>query len=363
MKVSVVGTGRVGSAIAFAVVLRRLADELVLVGKPPERAAGDAADLQHAAAMGRPMIVRAGGLDAAAGSDVVVIAASSGVPPAPRVADAPPDARRDAPVAEAPGGAVPGGFVLGGGVPGGGVPGGGVLGGGVLGGGAPMPDRMAELRGNAAVFRELLPPLVSLAPRAVYLVVSNPVDVLTGLTLRLGAGVLSPRQVIGTGTLIDTARYRTLLAARMGMHTNDIRAYVLGEHGERQFPAVSCATAGGRPLAATPEGEAMCRQLGEQARSEGHRVFLAKGYTNYAIAAAVVMLLEAIAEDHRSVFPVSTLLENYGGIDGVGGVCLSVPAVIGRGGVVQVIELELSADERASLAAGAAVVRSALASV
>ncbi|MFN4241727.1 MAG: malate dehydrogenase [Tepidisphaerales bacterium] len=319
MKVSVVGTGRVGSAIAFAVVLRRLADELVLVGKPAERAAGDAADLQHAAAMGRPMLVRAGGLDAAAGSDVVVIAASSGVPPA-----AAPDGR---------------------------------------GGAAPMPDRMAELRGNAAVFRELLPPLVSLAPRAVYLVVSNPVDVLTGLTLQLGAGVLSPRQVIGTGTLIDTARYRTLLAARMGMHTNDIRAYVLGEHGERQFPAVSCATAGGRPLAATPEGEAMCRQLGEQARSEGHRVFLAKGYTNYAIAAAVVMLLEAIAEDHRSVFPVSTLLENYGGIDGVRGVCLSVPAVIGRGGVVQVIELELSADERASLAAGAAVVRSALESV
>lgn len=311
MKVSVVGMGRVGSAIAFSVMLRRLADELVLVGRPPERAAGDAADLQHAAAMGRPMVVRAGELPAVAGSDVIVIAASRGVP------------------------AVQGGHLA----------------------DETRPDRMAELSGNAAVFRELMPAMLRHAPHAVYIVVSNPVDVMTALTLRLGRDVLEPRQVIGTGTLIDTARYRTLLAARMGMHTNDIRAYVLGEHGERQFPAVSCATAGGARLAATPQGEEMCRELGEQTRFEGHRVFKAKGYTNYAIAAAVAMLLEAIVEDHRSVFPVSTYLNDYAGVREV---CLSVPAVIGRRGVIAVIPLELSDDERAALASGAAVVRAAL---
>lgn len=308
MKVSIVGMGRVGSAIAFSIVLRRLADELVLVGKPAERAAGDAADLQHASAMGRPMVVRAGGLPAVAGSDVIVLAASSGVPTTPD------------------------------------------------GSGAQV-DRMAEARGNAALFAQLVPELVRRCPGAVFLVVSNPVDVMTGLTLRLVGDAVSPGRVFGSGTLIDTARYRTLLAARLGMHTNDLRAYMLGEHGERQFPAVSCATAGGARLAATPDGLAMCRELGELARGEGHRVFQAKGYTNYAIAAAVAMLLEAILEDHHSVFPVSTLLTDYCGVSGV---CLSVPAVIGRAGVLRVIDLDLSPEERAALHAGAEVVRAAM---
>lgn len=308
MKVSIVGMGRVGSAIAFSIVLRRLADELVLVGKPAERAAGEAADLQHASAMGRPMVVRAGELPSVAGSDVIVLAASSGVPTIPD-------------------------------------------------GGGAQADRMAEARGNAALFAQLVPELVRLCPGGVFLVVSNPVDVMTGLTLRLTGGVVPPGRVFGSGTLIDTARYRSLLAARLGMHTNDLRAYMLGEHGERQFPAVSCATAGGARLAATPDGLAMCRELGELARGEGHRVFKAKGYTNYAIAAAVAMLLEAILEDHHSVFPVSTLLTDYCGVSGV---CLSVPAVIGRAGVLRVIDLDLSSEERAALHAGAEVVRAAM---
>jgi L-lactate dehydrogenase len=299
MKVTLVGNGRVGSAIGFAIVLQRLADELVIVDRVPEAAIGDAADLAHASALSQPMTVRAGGVEAAVGSDVVIITASV---PAPR----------------------------------------------------PPASRLQLAESNARLFAELIPKLVSVCPEAVYLVVSNPVDVMTYLALRYSRGVLPPARVIGAGTLIDTARYRTLLAEYVGIHTNDIRAYIMGEHGDSQFPALSAASAGGQRLDSSDPTIAL---LGERARGEGDRVFAAKGYTNFAIAAATASLLSAIATHARSVFPVSTLLTDY---HGVSDVCLSVPAVIGRSGILQVLKVDLSEEEIKKLHHSARIVRSAI---
>lgn len=299
MKISIIGTGRVGSAIAFAVTLRRLADELVLIGRTPESGAGDAADLLHASAFNQPMVVRSSTLEATAGSDVVVLSAAA-----------------------TRGNAV---------------------------------DRLAAAKDNAAVFADVAPRLARHCPGAVYVVVTNPVELMTYLTIKHSG--LPATRIFGTGTLIDTARYRSLLSEYVGIHTHDIRAYILGEHGESQFPALSVASAGGQKL---DPRDPMFVRLADDARSEGHRVFKAKGYTNYAIAAATVMLIEAIATNSRSVFPVSALLNDYHGISDV---CLSVPAVIGRSGIQKLLKVDLSPDEIQKLQASAQVLRTAMAAV
>lgn len=299
MKLTIVGNGRVGSAIAFTVVLHRLAHELVLVGRTPDSAAGDAADLAHASACSQPMIVRSGTVEDATGSDIIILALSA------KVTDH-------------------------------------------------KGSRYTQMTENAKVFADLIPRLAHHCPNAIYLVVTNPVDTMTQLTLKYAGGVLPPSRVFGTGTLIDTARYRTLLADYVGIHTNDIRAYIFGEHGDSQFPALSVASAGGQRL---DPADPMFAELGDRARTEGNRVFASKGYTNYAIAAATGMLLSAIATNSRAVFPVSTLLNDYHGISNV---CLSVPAVVGRAGILKVLKVDLSPDEIARLRASADLVAQAM---
>lgn len=299
MKISIIGTGRVGSAIAYTVVLKRLADELVLVGRSPDSAVGDAADLAHASAFNQQMQVRSGGVEEVAGSDVVVLAAS---------------------VNQGSAG-----------------------------------DRLAATKDNARLFADLIPRVVRHCPGAVYVVVSNPVDVMTYLTLRYSG--LPANKVMGTGTLIDTARYRSMLSAYVGVHTHDIRAYILGEHGESQFPALSVASAGGQRL---DPADPVFMQLADKARVSGHEVFKAKGYTNYAIAAATGMLIESIGNNSRSVYPVSALLTDY---HGVSDVCLSVPAVVGRAGILKLLKVDLSVEEVGKLRVSADVLKKVIAGI
>lgn len=300
MKISIIGTGRVGSAIAFAVVLRRLADELVLVGRTPASGEGDAADLMQASAFTHQMVVRAGAVPDVRGSDIVIITASE----TPKFA-----------------------------------------------------DRLALTEANSKLFHELVPKLLEAAPNALFIVVTNPVDVMTYVTVKLAGKLvgLPPERVIGTGTLIDTGRYRTLLAERVGIATNDIRAYVLGEHGQSQFAALTVASAGGQRF---DSADPMNRELADRARNEGDRVYKAKGYTNFAIASATAMLLEGIVRNTREVFPVSTLLTDYYGVSDV---CLSVPAVVGREGILRTLKIDLSPEEVDQLRASAQVVKAAIA--
>lgn len=300
MKISVIGTGRVGSAVAFALVVRRLCDELVLVGRTPESGAGDAADLTHASVFEQKMVIRTGAIHDVSGSDVVVVTAA--------------------------------------------------------GAKADKPDRMLGMKANAELMADLAPRLARACPGAVYLMVTNPVDLMTQLFLRHSG--LPTSRVFGTGTLIDTARYRAYLSEHAGIHTHDIRAYILGEHGDTQFPALSTASAAGEKL--DPSRDPMLLKFADDTREAGYAVHRAKGYTNYAIAAAAAFLADAIAKDSRAVFPVSTMLEDY---HGVSGVCLSVPAVVGRAGITKVLKVDLSGDEIALLNKSATAARSALAAV
>lgn len=301
MKVAILGTGRVGIAVAFALVMQQLGHELVLIGRDRRRIEGEAADLQHAAGLRGRATVRAATIDDAEGldeADVVILTN------AVRVESA---------------------------------------------------SRLDELAGNARLFREIVPVIADRAPRAMVIVVSNPVDAMTYLTIRLGG--FAPSRVIGTGTLLDTVRFRAALGEAWRINPTDVRAYILGEHGESQFAALSVATAGGVRIHGD---DAMVRRIAEQTRTAGGDVFDRKGYTNHGVAAAVAMIVEAIAGDSRAVLPVSTLIDGYLGVRDV---CLSVPCVVGAEGVLRTLPIDLDHDEANAFRRSAHVLREALASL
>ena len=299
LKVSIIGMGRVGSATAFALVVRGLAEELVLVGQSTGAAQGDRFDLQHASAFVRPMRIHVGSYDATAGSDIVIICAS-------------------APVASA-------------------------------------TSRLLQSASNAALLRDIIPKVAAASPDAILIVVTNPVDVMTYLALKLSG--FDRSRVLGTGTLIDTARFRTLLAQASGMNSDDIRAYIVGEHGDSQLPALSVASAGGVRF---KEHDATVLSMFEEARRGGYRVVEHKGYTNYAIAMATTFIVDAIARNTLAVLPVSVRIDGYMGINDV---CLSMPSVIGRAGVVRSLPIDLSEKESEALRRSAATLRGVIRTV
>jgi len=293
MKISIIGLGHVGSTLAYSLVLQGLAEDLVLVNRSEDRARGDALDLTHALsfteALGR---VRAGTLDDTAGSDLVVLTLS--VPFRP-----------------------------------------------------PMKGRADLAAGNLPLFQETVPRVAALSPEARLLVISNPVDAMTSLALALSG--FPAHRVMGIGTLIDSARFRMELSEHYGIHPGDMRAYVLGEHGPSQFAALSVASAGGelirdRELAA----ELLARQV-----ASAQDIMNAKGYTNFAIAAAAALVVESIVHNRKRTFPISVYLEDYFGVTGV---CLSVPCVVGAHGVERILRPDLDADEQTRFRACAVAV-------
>lgn len=296
MRISVVGMGQVGAAVAHALVTQGLAADLVLTSRNERKAEGDAMDLDHAGAI-VPYVtsVRGGGVELTAGSTLVILAHS--------------------------------------------VP-------------TERPGRKLLAQGNSRLFRETLPRLVELSPDAVFLVLSNPVDALTWLTIQTTG--LPPGRVLGAGTIIDSARVRAKLSDRFGIHPDDLRVYVLGEHGEEQFVAVSLASGGG--VRFHDEGEVL--RMFEEARQSPWEVYERKGYTNYAVAQAASLIARTVVFDEKRTLPVSTLIDGY---LGEAGVCLSLPCVVGARGVDRILEPALSASEATAFAACAASVRETIA--
>jgi L-lactate dehydrogenase len=255
MKIALVGAGRVGAAVAFALTMREVADEVVLVGRGSDHTAAEAMDLRHASvALSRVPSVRAGGADEARGADLVVVCPSIKLPE--------PHQRFD--------------FAV----------------------------------GNARLMEEILPPLVEGSPDAVLLVVTNPVDVMTWHALRITG--LPPERVIGSGTWLDTLRVRSGLAQEMGIGPGEVDLLVLGDHGPTSFAAASIATAAGRAVDAEAAREAMRRAI-----REGRWVYERKGYTSHAVAAAVADIGEAVLRDTGRVLPVSSRIDGYLGVGDV----------------------------------------------
>ena len=294
MKVTIVGPGAVGMVLAYTLMLRGVAREIVLVGRNRIKAEGEALDLMHAQAFLQvPVRVSAGGIADAADSEVVVVCAS--VP-------------------------TPGGLI----------------------------DRNDLFKGNVELMKSLLPEVARVAPQAKLLMVSNPVDALTWLALELTG--FPAQRVMGTGTLVDSIRFRELLSELLGVHPDDLRAYILGEHGEHQFAAMSVAQAGGERIDDTPARRALC----ERAKGFGIEVFRKKGNTCYAIGLAAAHIVESILLDERRTMPLSVRIDGYLGEREV---CLSLPVVVGRNGVERILQPDLSPDEQVSFHEAAEAVR------
>lgn len=294
MKVSIIGLGKVGSSLAFVLSLRSIVKELVLVGRTPESVLGDVLDLRHGQLfVEAPTHIRAGQLEDTKNSDILVICAS-----------VPMDSE--------------------------------------------MQDRQELGPANVRLMSEILPTLAAYSPDAKLVMVSNPVDILVYFAIYYTG--FAPHRVMGTGTLVDSARFRQLLAEEVQIHMEDIRAYILGEHGATQFPAMSCAVAGGELIEDTPGRQALFRQ----ASQAGFEVLKRKGHTNYAIALAAADIIQNIAADTKHTMPISLKVDGYLGVNDV---CLSLPAVVGENGIERILHPQLNEREQLAFLHSAGTLR------
>lgn len=294
MKIGIVGSGMVGSAAAYAMALRGSASEIVLVDRNADLASAHAQDISHAVPFADPMVVRAGDYADLAGAGIVVISAG---------------------VNQQPG-----------------------------------ETRLALLGRNAAVFREVVEALMGVVPDAIYLVASNPVDLMTYAVQRFSG--LPTERVIGSGTILDTARFRVLLGDYLGIAPSSVHAYVLGEHGDSEVAVWSSAMAGNVPIAefATQTGQHLTdekrSEITDAVRNAAYTIISGKGSTYYGIGAGLARIVEAIAGDERAVLSVSTVTEE---VEGVNAVPLSLPRIVGAKGIMAELRPDLDEGERAAL--------------
>lgn len=304
-KVGVVGVGAVGSACAYSLLLRHSCAETVLVDRDEARAIGVAADMRYGTLHGRPIVIRAGGYSEL--EDAVVILVTAGVN-------------------ERDGGATD----------------------------RSDPDgRLRLLDTNADVYRDIVPQVVAVAPEAVIVVVTDPPDPLADLA-RVLAG---HDRVLSTGTLLDSNRFRLHIAAQLGVDPASVDAQVIGEHGTSQVRLWSSATVAGVPVEtalARRHGEdavaEMRAQIDEAVLHANITIIEGIGASQYGIGVASARIAEAILGDERVVLPVAAYHERYGATT-------SLPSVVGRAGVIEVIEPEMSGEEREAFERGAARLR------
>ncbi len=304
-RVAVVGTGNVGATYAYALVLSGLATEIVLINRNQADAEGEAMDLSHAVPLTNPMRIWAGDYADCAGAAITVLTAG-------------------APQGEA-------------------------------------ESRLDLVEQNDAIFREIVPEVVRHNPSGILLVATNPVDVLTYAAGRLSG--LPASKVIGSGTILDTARFRALLGERFGVDPRSVQADIVGEHGDSQVPVWSLASVAGVPLPAFADAnagghdQAALDEIFRRTRDAGAAVAERKGATYYGVAAGLMRVTEAILRDQRSVLNVSSLIDEGMGYAGVDDVCLSLPSIVGRRGIERVLRLELSPEERDGLRRSAGILK------
>lgn len=306
MKVSIVGGGGlVGSCAAFALQTGGAVREIALIDANADLAAGQALDLLHGASASADQTIRAGGYEHAADSQAICITAGL---------------RRK-----------------------------------------PDESRLDLIHRNVELFRGILDQLRrhGLAKDAVVLVVSNPVDVLTHLAAReLG---LPPERVLGLGTVLDSIRFSSLIAAAVGAAPTQVSALILGEHGDSMTPIYSSATVAGSPLEKLPGWNArLAAEVFAATKGAGAEVIRRKGGAGFAVGLAIREVIHAVALDRRRTLPVSTLQQ---GAYGLRDVSLSVPTVVGRGGRLATLEIDLWPKELQGLRASAAALRETLAAV
>ena len=304
-KVAIVGCGFVGSSSAFALMQSGLFTEMVLIDVDRDRAEGEALDISHGLPFARPMNIYAGDYDDAADAAVTVITAGANQKPG--------------------------------------------------------ETRLDLVKKNVAIFKTIIPEIAARDYQGIVLVVSNPVDVLTYATIKLSGLPLG--RVLGSGTVLDTARFKYALGQHLGVDPRTVHARIVGEHGDSEIAVWSTANVGGVPINSFCElrgfydHEASMRRIAEGVKNSAYEIIEKKNATYYGIAMTVRRLCEAIVRDEKSVLPVSNLMQGDYGLDDV---VLSMPAIIGRGGIEQKVPISLSAEEQRKLEESAAALRAVI---
>jgi len=228
----------------------------------------------------------------------------------------------------------------------------------------PGETRMQLLSRNATVFQEIVPAVLEHAPEAVLIVATNPVDVMTHLAASFAAERGVPRsRVLGSGTMLDTARFRTLLGRRLGVDAAHVHAYVVGEHGDSEVLTWSIATVGGLPLAdmaqrhGVPFDDEVRKGIDAAVRGAAHSIITGKGATYYGVGSALARVVEAVLGDQRSILTVCSPEDE---VAGVRDVTVSLPRVVGGAGILETLPLLLPPDEEEALSRSAQVVREAV---
>ncbi len=286
-KVAVIGAGRVGITAAFTMYLKNTAQEIMLFGRDKEKLIGEQLDFMDSLSfLGNTHITVGNEMSDLVGSDIIVFTAGA---------------------AQEPG-----------------------------------ETRLDLVKKNTAILEEMIPHIIEHAPGSIILMVANPVDILTYKALTLSN--FTRGRVFGSGTTLDTARFRFHLSETLGVNPKSVHAYVLGEHGDSSFPTLSSANVGGQLIATMKDfSHDKAFEAYKKARDAAYKIIAAKGATYYAIGVVINQLVHVILADEGRVYPLSVRLE---GEYGQSGVCLSVPCVLGRNGIERVIEIPLSDEEK-----------------
>lgn len=304
-KVVIIGCGFVGSASAFALMQGGLFSEMVLIDVNHEKAEGEALDIGHGMPLAWPMQIRAGDYDDVSDAALIVVTAGANQKPG--------------------------------------------------------ETRLDLVKKNVGIFKNIMTETSQRNCQGVMLVVANPVDILTYTALKYSS--MPESRVIGSGTVLDSARLRYLLSEHLKVDSRSIHAFIIGEHGDSEFAAWSSANISGVPLHDFCEmrghfdHSASMRRIEESVRNSAYEIIKRKQATYYGIAMAVKRISEAIIRDEKAVMPISSLIKNVYGIEDV---ALSMPAIVGKDGVEDLIPIRLNAEEHRKLRESAEVLKNVI---
>jgi L-lactate dehydrogenase len=294
LKISVIGAGAVGAAVAYTLVARDIGGEIVLIDINKDKQDGEVLDIRDGLSFSKVGKITGGDYSDAADSDIVIMTAGT---------------------AQKPG------------------------------------ETRLDLAGrNKGIAKSIFAEVGQLKPNCIVIVVANPVDVITRVIQ--DTCNLPKNQVFGTGTCLDSARLRSRVAGQLGIDGEQVDGYVLGEHGNSEFVAWSTISVGGKPVSELLSNEDMSK-IAEDVKNEVYEIIKRKGATYFGIAMTVSDIVEAVIHDQNRILPVSSRLNNWNDVDDV---CISAPAIIGRSGVVRLWDIELPEVERAKMCESAVTV-------
>lgn len=305
-KVSIIGAGAVGTSLAYALLIQKVAGEVALYDLNKAKVEAEVLDLAHGGQFTSPSRVYGGDdLEVVRNSDVIVITAGAKQKPG--------------------------------------------------------QSRLGLAATNVAILRDLMPKLVHLAPDAIYLLVTNPCDVLAYAAVKFSG--LPANRVFSSGTVLDSSRLRWQLAERANVSVDSVHALIIGEHGDSEFPLWSQASIGPVPISQwrlngmEPLSRTELDEIAFEVKTAAYKVIEGKGATNFAIGLSGARIVQAVLRDEHAIMPVSSVLSDYLGI---GGVALSVPTLVNAQGAARVIDLRITDEELGKLQASAATLRKSI---